>query len=179
MKHALLLLFVLPLLGWHHLLTTIAEVSFNADSGYLEVALHCTPRDLEATLSKDLKRLIRLDQEKNLDPLLEDYCNRHFQLLDAEGKQVPLLWVGKEIELRDAWLYFQLDVDGKWQDKTLYNDVLANLHHKYMNTVRLQLGNHKPRSLSFDAKHPQRALSPDLSGQNPSFSRQFSAILGE
>jgi hypothetical protein len=143
---------LLPSAAWHPQPTTLIEAQLDHESGALEVALHVTPADLETTLTRSLGRSIRLDREPDLESLLRAHVQEHFQVLDAQGVAAPLSWIGMESELRDVWLYFELDLEGDLHEKILFVDLLANVQDDYLSTVTLRAEDASPRSLRFDRK---------------------------
>ncbi|MDA1114579.1 MAG: hypothetical protein O3A95_09820, partial [Planctomycetota bacterium] len=145
-----LLLPLLLLLSWHNIATTQLEGDLDAESGALEIALHFSPNDLETCLSRMTERPVRLDKEENLDVLITEYLKAHLSITNAKAELAPFTWVGKEVELRDVWVYFELDVEGSLHGKQMRNHLLAGLHHDYVSTVSLRLGKSKTRSLRFD-----------------------------
>jgi len=145
-------------MSWHRVATTQLEMEVDAESGALEVALHFSPNDLETCLTQAEGRAIRLDRETQIDALIAAYVEAHFYLTAAEQKPITFTWVGKEIELRDVWVYFELDVDAKLEGLQVHNDLLGSLHHDYVSTLSLRLDGSKKHSLRFDREHKTHAL---------------------
>lgn len=156
-----LLLPLLLLLSWHSVATTQLEAELDAESGLLEVALHLSPNDLETCLSGMLGRAVRLDKEENLDNLIAQYVQAHLSITNSKDQSAPFTWVGKELELRDVWIFFELDVDGSLKGKQMHNDLLTGLHHDYVSTVSLSSGKTKMRSLRFDRETTAQSLLAD------------------
>jgi hypothetical protein len=104
--------------GWvepaaaHPFHVSVAEAEFNEESGHLEVALRVHPVDLEQALRCQESRPVDLDRSKGIDRMITKYVNSHFQVRDAAGNKLPCNWVGKEISIKEAWLYFEFPLDG-------------------------------------------------------------------
>ncbi|PCJ53205.1 MAG: hypothetical protein COA70_09760 [Planctomycetota bacterium] len=160
MKYLLLPLLLL-FCSWHSVATTQLEMEVDQESGALEIALHLSPNDLETCLTQWNGRAIRLDKEENIDELITVYLQAHLSILNAEQEAASFTWVGKDIKLRDAWVYFQLEVDGSLEGKQLHNDLLTGLHHDYVSTVSLRLPKQKMRSLRFDRETTAQDLLKD------------------
>lgn len=164
------LLLGLPLLlasaaAWHPVHTTMAEADWNAEAQTLEVALHLTPRDLETALTKHAGRPVRLDREEDLDPLITAWLKDRIRLVQ-EGEEpsiAEVTWIGKELLLRDVWLYFQFEKVTALEDRKLHNTLLQEVAEDYVATVQLRISEQAPRSLRFDRETTRRALLPDES----------------
>jgi len=158
---SLLLPLLLLLCSWHSVATTQLEMEVDQESGALEIALHLSPNDLETCLTQWNGRAIRLDKEEDIDGLITEYLQAHLSVSGADEKPASFTWVGKEIELRDAWVYFELDVRGSLEGKQLHNKLLNALHHDYVSTVSLRLPKKKMRSLRFDRATTAQNLLKD------------------
>jgi len=172
MKRALPLLLLLmlatPLAASlrHHLLAASVEAALDQETGLLEVSVHLVPRDLEAALTAQAGKAVRLDRlsEEELDDACATYLSTHFRLQEAspeEGQACPtaaaFAYLGSEVQLTDTWLYFTLDADGTLGGKTLEVSLLEGLHHEYLTTVTLGRGKEK-RALRFNQETTKRKL---------------------
>ena len=111
----------------HHV--SVAEIERNGKTNRLEIALRVWPEDLEKTLEARTDRDIDLDSTENVDELIADYLDETVLVApkgekpstgwrpdpiketDDRGDTVQLpriIWVGKQFERRDLWLYFEL-----------------------------------------------------------------------
>ncbi|MGB0954164.1 MAG: DUF6702 family protein [Planctomycetota bacterium] len=148
---------------WHPVHTTMAEVDWNSEAQTLEIALHLTPRDLETALTSHGGKPVRLDKAKDLDTLIEAWLKDRLQLQDEKNVQATLTWVGKELDLRDVWIYFQFEGVSTLKDWELHNTLLASVAEDYVATVQLRVPEQEPRSLRFDSTTTKRALLTDQS----------------
>lgn len=142
----------------HPALTTSVEIELDADSGKLEVAVYFKPRDLEAALTAEHGRTVRLDKDAKIDSLIESYVDDHFDLILKDGAEATFTWVGQESELRDTWVYFELDVKGSLQDCSIRNTLLEGLGTEYISTVTLAKAKGGKKSLRFDAEQKKLPL---------------------
>jgi len=171
MKRALpllvLLLLTTPLVAslGHHLLAASAEAEMDPDSGLLEMTVHLVPRDLEAALTAQAAKAVRLDRLKPeaLDAACSAYLSAHVRLLvpsvieAGTASAAAFSYLGSDLQLTDAWLYFTLDAAGTLDGKTLEVTLLEGLHPEYLSTVTLGRGKDK-RSLRFDREISRRKL---------------------
>ena len=123
----------------HEYHASSAEIEFNRESGRLEIALQVIPEDLETALSAGRDRPVRLEATPDVDALITAYLADRFRVTGPSGEPQPILWVGKEVSYRAAWLYFEIEVDGKvaW---TLDNRVLFDVSESQINTVEFRDG---------------------------------------
>jgi hypothetical protein len=142
----------------HHALTTSVEIELDAESGQLEVAAYFTPRDLEAALTAANGRTVRLDKEDKIEELMASYLQEHFDLLLKDGTEAAFTWVGQESELRDIWLYFELDAKGSLKDCSIRNTLLEGLGAEYISTVTLAKAKGGKKSLRFDGEQKKLLL---------------------
>ena len=113
-----------------------AEVELNAETGKLEVALKLPTLDLERALSSVSKK-IDLDAEE-ADGAILTYLQSSFRVTCGEaGEPGELIWVGKEIEARASWLYFEVPVSQGLAGCTLRNTLLLELEPTQLNTVKI------------------------------------------
>ena len=100
----------------HPFHVSLAEVEFNAESGKLEVALRVYPLDLEKALTLHAARRISIDDEPEVDALIAAYLKDRFRVTGADGKPASIEWVGRELSVKDAWLYFEMPLSGGIHD---------------------------------------------------------------
>lgn len=154
-------LLLTPLAGAaaHESHVAIAEIQWNEESGKLEVALRVRPEDLEEALTRMLRAepRVNLDTYEDVDRHIADYLRPRFTLSLA-GKRQKLHWVGKEVDLRHAWLYFELDAE-RFEQATLGCTVLMDILPDQLNTVLLRQGRQRV-SFDFVRQRPSQEISP-------------------
>jgi len=127
---------------------SVAEAEWNAKTGRLEIALQVNPVDLEQALRRFANRPIDLDKSTGIDRLMHDYLSQSFVARDVDGKRAKLNWVGHEMDLKDAWLYFEVPLNNGPADVTFGAAYLFELLPDQANTINFRVGKQR-RSLAF------------------------------
>ena len=89
---------------------TNAEMVWNAKTRSLEVALQLRGIDLEAALTKKRSRKVDLDATRDVDARIQEYIASAFTVRLQAGQSVRPKYVGKNIEARRVWLYFEFPI---------------------------------------------------------------------
>jgi len=133
---------------WH---TSLAQVELNEETLSLEVALRVDPLDLETALTHRAGERVDLDDE-GVDEHIVAWLRAAFGLRLADGTRPPLEWVGKELFVSTAWLYFEipLPADAETTGATLTDRLFLELRDTQRNTVNYRRGRQKA-SLAFTA----------------------------
>ena len=132
----------------HAFHVTVAEAEVNHKTGFIEIAMRVHPGDLELALGRIAKRRIRLEKELKVDDLIRSYLQRSIELKTARQKPRKIKWVGKEVSIKWAWLYFEIPLDKGLDDSTLTNKVFFELLKDQENTIVLKDGKRR-QTLSF------------------------------
>ncbi len=159
------LLFVTHVAAGHPFHVSIAEAEFNRSTKKLEVALRVHPSDLEAILSRRTKNRVDLDRTKDVDHLITQYVRETFVVRPKGGEPLKLKWVGKEVDARYAWLYFEFPCTaqpGVWE---VTDTILCDWLKDQSNTILFRQGDQR-FSLNFRQEQPTRTLQLPLSA-NP------------
>ncbi|UUZ52017.1 hypothetical protein LP420_27610 [Massilia sp. B-10] len=85
----------------HRFHTGITDLSHNDKTGSVEVVHTLMAHDIDALLALRARRQIDV-AEPDGEALLRNYIDAHFYLLDADGKRLPLKWVGLTVWLSRA-----------------------------------------------------------------------------
>lgn len=128
---------------------TLTRGRHNRAQGTLELSLRAAPEDLMAGLGRANPRLAH-DGSVDIDALEGDlvdlmssaYLREHFVVLDPEAKPCPHALLGHELDLRWAWLHFQVAV-GKSEDLAGFNfqnRVFMEIVPSQTNTLVLEHG---------------------------------------
>jgi len=151
---ALLTLSSLLLLGGivaaHPRHSSIAEAEWNAKTGRLEIAMQLNPVDLEQALRRLADRPIDLDKSAGIERLIEKYLSRVFFVREPDGKRAKLVWVGYEVDLKDAWLYFEVPLKKGPENVTFGSAFFMELLPDQANTINFRVGKLR-KSLTFTA----------------------------
>lgn len=114
----------------------------NALSGTLEIAIQVIPEDLEAILSAHQQQTVVLDKQLTTDKAIIDYLWQHFRLRDQSGKQLPIQWLGKQVEHHNTWLYLEVPFS-QTQWVSLENSLLMDYKNTQVNRVIVNWNNQK------------------------------------
>jgi len=132
----------------HPFHVSVAEMEFNPQSGCLEVSLRVWPEDLEKALRQKTGKPVDLDSDPQVDKLIFAYLQNKIEVQDPEGKKYPLRWIGKELEIKQAWLYFEVKTLREPDDFTYSNRLFFELQDDQINMFHLRL-NGRRASISF------------------------------
>ena len=117
----------------------VAEADWNSKTKSLEFSLRLTPHELERALSEKHDKAVDLDEEKSL-PLLKSFIEESVRIFDQNGDPVEMSWVGTEIKVRSAWIYFEFRLGkGGPVGCKLTNTVFFDRFDDQKNTVALRL----------------------------------------
>lgn len=161
MSHTLASVIGLLLAGttWAHPFhVSLAEAEWNAESKKLEIALRLHPTDLEDALSQRAKQRISLETTEDVDSLIRDYLAEAFVVTDTDDTPATLEWVGKEIEVTWAWVYFEIPLQAGPDGVTIRNAVFFELLEDQANLITLRSGKQR-HSLTFTRDDPEATVS--------------------
>lgn len=94
----------------HPFHTTFAEIEWNAETQRFEVAMQLPGLQIDEELSRIHKRRINSETTAEAETLLEDYITNRFEITDKSHSECRIHWVGMEVELRDVWAYFEVEL---------------------------------------------------------------------
>ena len=140
---------------------THAEMAWNSKASTFEIALKVRGIDLEAALSKGNGSGKRIDLAKSsdADSRITNYLKSHFVVKGPDSKSAKLTFVGKEVDERTAWLYFEYALPGR-QDPTgctVTNRMLFGTLDGQINKVDWRVEK-ESRILTFNEQTPTVAL---------------------
>ena len=142
----------------HPFHVSVAEMEFDAETKKLEVALRVWPIDLEKVLRLKHQQAVDLDKTENVDELIVAYLLASFLVQKGDGDPIQIEWVGKEIDAKHAWLYFEIPVDDP-ADLLITNRVCFEAVPDQENTI---LFRHDSRQLSLRFTHDRAKAKLDL-----------------
>lgn len=135
---------------FHH---SLAEVTINSDRQALEVALKVIPEDLETALESQVGKRVNLESTKDIDKEIVKYLWGSFQFSSEAGRQLDMVWVGKEITHKAAWLYFEIPFKTE-KNLIVKNTILDGVSHgQQINTLVVTRGGEKKRLVFGDGKN--------------------------
>ena len=89
--------------------SSMTEVEWNGKSNRFEVAMRLYIADLEDAISVRLNRRFHLESDKDAVKQVQQYLAENFSLTSGTNHNCRLHWVGMELELHDAWFYFEAE----------------------------------------------------------------------
>ena len=103
-----------------------AEIEYNAKRKTFEVAVCFWPEDMEKAIAEMENKAFLIDDatEKDRDAAFKKYVTKKIRFLPEnkdqkeQAKAAEIRWVGSDIEVKHAWLYFEVDAKSdvaKWQ----------------------------------------------------------------
>jgi hypothetical protein len=98
-----------PGLASHPLHTTYSEMEWNPESRRFEVALQLPGFVIDEELSLIHRRRINVETAADAEKLVEEYVRSRFKVTTDSLQECRLHWVGMEVELRDVWVYFEVE----------------------------------------------------------------------
>ena len=96
----------------HPFHSTFTEMEWNRVSGRFEVVLQLPGLQIDNELSRLHQRRINLETTKDSERLLLEYIKSRFSVTGKGLDQCRLHWVGMEIDARNVWAYFEVELSG-------------------------------------------------------------------
>ncbi len=152
----LLCLCMLALLP-HKFHASITELEVNPETGKIEVVMRLFTDDLESALGKRLGRTIVIDREDLSGEVLA-YARDVFRIEDAKGQLLALSWVGMEVQVKNTFVYLELDQPAQLEGLTLVQRVFYELFNDQVNTVNHKHGA-RHGTLTFKSGDKAKALT--------------------
>ncbi len=173
-RSAILLLTFLPLgsvARAHPFHVSATEVEHRRETQSLEISLRVDPDDLEKALGRRARRRVKLDRTDGVDELIAAYLRERFVVRRAKGAEGELIWVGKEIDVKHAWLYFEIRVPGRVDGLRISNRVFFELYREQSNLVTFKDGGRRS-SLRLTPDRPEAPIRWRPARGGLSFSRR-------
>ncbi|MEQ8762879.1 MAG: hypothetical protein RL885_03060 [Planctomycetota bacterium] len=137
---------------WH---SSFAEMELNPKTGKLEVALCVSPLQLEEALRRLSKtRLVLEDREEKVDAWIVKYLEKTFRVEQTSGELAEIEWVGKEVGVKQAWLYFEMPLEGGLIGSEISQQTFLELAEDQTNVIELKQGQRKA-TLKFERQRPK------------------------
>lgn len=146
----------------HPFHVSFAEAEWNAGTKSLEVALKLHPNDLEQALRRLTKRRIKLEANA-AEAAIVKYLRNTFVVKDKKKRNAALTWVGSEISVKEAWLYFEFSLPDGLENISITNSVMSHVQGQ-KNTVFIRDG--KRRTTLVFSEH-QVALPVKFTSSKP------------
>ena len=133
-----------------------AEATWNVTTRSLEIALRVAPEDLARAVVVEGKAW-DLEPSRAAEAALRAYVRDAIELHAANGTKAKLVWVGAELGIEEAWLYFELDLEAPLNGAVLTHRLFFEFEPTQLNVLRLRNGGVQ-QSLLFHANKPSRTI---------------------
>lgn len=134
-----------------------AEVEWNDDAKSLEIALKVWPIDLEEALENETKRSLDLDKTEDIDELIVAYLQSHFVFRQEDGTAAGIEWLGKEVSVKSAWLYFEIPLEQSPEGMVVENTLFFEHLQDQVNLLQYRTGRRR-MTLRFAIDKPKQQL---------------------
>jgi len=124
---------------FHPFYVSVTEIKHNTSSKQLEVSVRVFFDDFEKALEKKAKtnvNILKPADRQEMNKRIADYINTHL-IIQANGKQVNLKFIGYEIEEDAAWCYFESSKMEDIKEIKIMNDILFNEHPTQTNMLHV------------------------------------------
>ncbi len=101
------LLAVTPVHG-HKFHTSLTRLEHDSKKGLIEITMRVFLHDLVPVLERLNGRRLDMDKPAVVDPLIVSYVSRNFEISDKKGTVQKLVWVGKDVDVDNAFLFFEI-----------------------------------------------------------------------
>jgi hypothetical protein len=145
MKRAVICLIILTLVstlaskeaGAHKFYASFVTMNFNQQEHLVEITMRIFPDDLAAALRKQQNKNVQLDKSKEVTAMIMVYLRKTFELKKG-GRVQPLQWVGMELGVDSAFLYFEVKMPGGLSGVQLRDHFLFEMFDDQTNVVSIK-----------------------------------------
>ncbi len=135
---------ILTLLFWlteifHPYYVSVTEMKHDSKRKEIDISCRIFANDLEAAIEKNYKvqiDILKPIDKKKVDLLIADYIKKHL-ILNVDGKNFSLNYLGYEIEEEAAWCYFTADKVNRIKSIRIKNDILFKEHEEQVNMLHV------------------------------------------
>ena len=139
----------------HPFYVSVTEISHNAGEKSLEISCKLFADDLEDVLKRNYKKPVDFTdtkQQNAWDALVRDYISRNLKLM-ADGKALPLQYVGFEKDKESVYCYFEAGGQAAPKKLDVSNSILQDFTDKQINIMHVTVnGNRKSHKLDYPVK---------------------------
>lgn len=103
--------------------SSLTEIEWNGQSQSFEVAMKLSIPDLEDAISAEDQKRFRIREDETTERRISQYLRKHFTVTSSPAAALKHRWIGMELELHEAWFYFELQTANglKTHDATVKN----------------------------------------------------------
>ena len=119
----------------HRYHTSLTRMDYNPKEKTVEVSIQLFTHDLVPLLEQKNGKRVDLQKTPGVDKLLLDYLSENFILRDEKGEAKKIKWVGKEVEVETAQVYFEFASDKSPDGFSLQNTIFFESFPEQTNLV--------------------------------------------
>lgn len=124
----------------HPFHVTMTEAEWNPKTKSLEVSMRVNPLDVERVLRAKWKRNVELvADDKKMDAAVFEYLQKQLVLATPDKKRLKPKWVGMEVKVNRAWLYFEYPMKAPPKLLRVEHRVFHELESDQVNTLMLKV----------------------------------------
>jgi hypothetical protein len=121
----------------HKFYASFVTMNFNQQEQLVEITMRTFPDDLAAALRKQQNKTVQLDKSKEVAAMIMAYLRKTFELKKA-GRVLPLRWVGMDLGVDSAFLYFEVKMPGGLSGAQLRDHFLFEMFDEQTNVVSIK-----------------------------------------
>ena len=121
----------------HNFHMGMADISYNERTGSTEIVHTYTGHDLATLLTNLYGRQFDLGRADSEAPLRR-YVEKQFTIADAEGKRLPLQWVGYKADADTVVIFQEIPATRLHKGSRIHNALLIDFLPSQRNTVNVQ-----------------------------------------
>ncbi len=128
---------------------SFTQIEYNAKEKAAEITLRVFVDDLEAALSKQSGKSIKLEH-KEAAPIVAEYVRAKLEIKGRDGRLRKLTWIGMEPKVDVALLYLEVSLPEGLAGRQLRQQMFFDLFADQVNQVLVRVSNTQTR-LDFKA----------------------------
>jgi hypothetical protein len=140
----------------HPYYITVTELEYNPKDKELGMACKIFTDDFENTLKNQYHAKIDIYHPVDkalLGKRMADYITSHLRIL-VDGKQIPLNYLGYEIESEATWCYFSSPGIKSVKTVDIFNELLYDFKKEQINMMHVKVnGNRKSSRVTYPETH--------------------------
>jgi hypothetical protein len=140
----------------HSFHAALTDISFNASTGSTEVVHTLMAHDVEALLTNLYGRPFDLTDPDD-QAALRKYVEKQFWLSGADGKRLPLNWVGIQVDTDSVVVFQEAAKTASAKVAAVHDAVLIDFLSDQVNTVNLTVDGNL-RTFGFTASRTEQAV---------------------
>jgi hypothetical protein len=121
----------------HKFYASFVTINFNQQEQLVEITMRTFPDDLVAALRKQQNKTVQLDKSKEVAAMIMTYLKKTFELKKG-GRVQPLRWVGMDLGVDSAFLYFEIKMPGGLSGAQLRDHFLFEMFDEQTNVVSIK-----------------------------------------